>query len=379
MRSDKTLPMPTGAGSKNCGVMAWLNAPVEAGPNPSSSIEKTCHDLSVSFQSVSPMNPTPAQVFSRGRSFAVLLALAVTFLTGCVGPVRVPISSDSRTQLGEVKGIVGLQQQEIGTEINASNVAAVTGGFGAIGALTGAIIDSSIDDSRAKKAEDTVKPVRDALINYQPGDVLAADLQKTLAAVPGVNPSHTDVRQVIDPKTTIDWITSSGGTSVLLVKLSYNLSPNFDSIIVKAQVSLHAGGGRLAKIAQSPSDDLPPLVYYGVLSSTHTLPGLVDALTPDRLATLWSADAGRPAQAALTAGLQELADMIAYDLTAPSPPAGKRYDTPDGVEERPIPVYGIPGRPFHDGYTFQDGYIEHKVEGRAWVRLPLGELSAIAQ
>jgi hypothetical protein len=335
--------------------------------------DKTCHDLNAAFQSISPMNPTPAQVVSRGRSFAVLLALALTFLTGCVGPVRVPISSDSRTQLGKVKGIVGLQQQEIGTEINVSNVKAVTGAFGAIGALTGDIIDSSIDDSRAKKAEDTVKPVRNALINYQPGNILAADLQNALDDVPGASLSHVDVRQIIDPDTTKKWIDEASDASVFLVKLSYTLSPNFDSIIVKAEVSLHAGGGRLAKIAQSPFSDLPPLVYYGIFSSTHTLPGLIDAQTPDGLATLWAADGGRPAQAALAAGLQELADMIAYDLTAPSPPAGKHYDTPDGVEERPIPVYGIPGRPFHDGY------IEHKVEGRAWVRLPLGELSAIAQ
>jgi hypothetical protein len=313
------------------------------------------------------MNLTLDRVFGRGRSLAVLLSLAVTFLTGCVGPVRVPISSDSRTQLGEVKGIVGLQQQEIGTEINASNVSAATGG-----GLIGAIVDASIDDARAKKAEAEVAPVRDALINYQPGSVLAADLQKALATVPSVNPSHIDVRQVIDLDTTTKWIHGAGGASVLLVRLSYKLSPNFGSIIATAEVSLHAGGDRLAKVVQS-KPDLPPLVYYNVLSSTDTLFGLSDSSTLDGIAKLWAANGGRPAQTTLDAELQELAAMIAYDLMAPSPPDGKSYKAPETAELRQVPVYGMPGCPFQDGYT------EHKENGRAWVRLPRGELSAIAQ
>src|SRR5580704_16433625 len=134
------------------------------------------------------MNLAPAQVFRRGRNLAVSLAIVAMFLSGCTTITRVPISPDSRAQLGAVTGIVGLRQQEIGVEINASNVSAATGG-----GLIGAIVDASIDNSRAKKAESEVTPIRDALINYQPGNVLAADLQKALANVPGLSPSHIDV------------------------------------------------------------------------------------------------------------------------------------------------------------------------------------------
>ena len=313
------------------------------------------------------MNLIPAQVFGRGRSFVVLLALGVMFLSGCATSVRVPISSDSRTQLGAVIGIVGLRQQEIGTEINTSNVSAATGG-----GLIAAIVDSSIDNSRAKKAESAVTPLRDALINYQPGNILAVDLQKALATVPGVSPSHVDVRQIIDPNTTAGWINGSGGASVLLVNLSYKLSPNFGSIIVSAEVSLHAGGSRLASVAQN-KPNLPPLVYYNVFSSTYTLFGLSDAPTLDGMAKLWAANGGQSAQKALDVELQELAVMIAYDLTAPSPSDGKSYKAPETAEIRQIQIYGTPGRPF------QEGYIEHKTDGRAWVRLPLGQLSGIAQ
>ncbi|HXB03059.1 MAG TPA: hypothetical protein VNV15_09620 [Opitutaceae bacterium] len=313
------------------------------------------------------MNPTPAQLVSRGRSFAILLALALTFLTGCVGPVRVPISSDSRTQLGKVKGIVGLQQQEIGTEINPSNVSAATGG-----GLIAGIIDMSIDDARAKKAEAAVKPVRDALIDYQPGNVLAADLQNALDDVPGASLSHTDVQQVIDPNTTAEWINGSGGTSVLLVTLGYKLSADFKSIIVSAEVSLHPAGGRLASVTQTKAN-LPPLVYYNMFSSFNILPGLAGAQSRDGLVTLWAADGGRQAKTVLNAGLQELADMIAYDLTAPSPPAGERYETPDGAEKHfGIAEYGATNVGFQ-------GYIEHKADGRIWVRLPGGQLSSFPQ
>ncbi len=318
------------------------------------------------------MNLTPAQVFSRGRSFAVLLAVAVTLLSGCATPVRVPISSDSQTQLGEVKGIVGLQQQEIGTEITPSNASAATAGFGLIGGITGAIIDSSINDSRAKKAEAAVEPVRDALINYQPGNVLALDLHKALAVVPGVSPSHIDVRQVTDPNTTAGWINGSGGSSVLLVNLGYKLSADFKSIIVSANVSLHPAGGRLATVTQTKAD-LPPLVYYNMFSSLNVLPGLAGSPSPDGLVTLWAADGGRQAQAALNTGLQELAAMIAYDLTASAPPQGASYDTPEGAEKHfAMAVYG----PSNVGFQ---GYIEHKADGRVWVRSPMGQLSSFPQ
>jgi len=312
------------------------------------------------------MNLIPAQVFGRGGSHAVFLAAAAMLFSGCTTPIRVPISSDSRTQLGAVNGIVGLRQQEIGTSINRSNVSAATGG-----GLIAAIVDMSVDNARAKKAESAVTSVRDALVNYQPGNVLAGDLQKALASVPGVNPSHVDVRQIIDPKTTGAWIQGSGGASVLLVTLDYKLSPNFDSIIVSAEVSLHPGGDRLGKIAQTKSD-LPPLVYYNVLSCTGSLPGLTGQQTPDGMARLWAANGGQPARMVLDAGLQELAAMIAYDLTAPAPPEGEAYKAPDGAEKRLATVYGTMDT------TFQ-GYIEHKADGWIWVRLPAGQLSAVAQ
>jgi hypothetical protein len=313
------------------------------------------------------MNLTPAQVFSRGRSFAVLLALAVTFLSGCTTPVRVPISSDSRTQLGEVKGIVGLQQQEIGTEINPSNVSAAMGG-----GLIGGIVDASIDDARAKKAEAAVKPVRDALIDYQPGNVLAVDLQKALAAVPGASPSHIDVRQVVDPNTTSGWINAPGGASVLLVTLRYKLSFDFKSMIVSAVVSLHPAGGRLAGITQTKAG-LPPLVYYNMFSSINILPGVTGPQSPDGMVTLWAADGGRQAQAVLNTGLQELAAMIAYDFTAPAPPQGELYKAPEGAEKHfGIAEYGA------NNVGFQ-GYIEHKADGRVWVRLPPGQLCSFPQ
>jgi hypothetical protein len=317
------------------------------------------------------MNFIPAQVYGRGRSVVVLLALAVTFLSGCVAPIRVPISSDSRAQLGTVNGIVGLRQQEIGTDIIPSNLSNAMGSSGgAIGSIIGSIADASIDNARAKKAESAVKPIRDALIDYQPGNVLAADLQKALATVPGASPSHVDVRQVIDPETTAKWINGSGNASVLLVTLNYKLSPNFDSIVISAEASLHAGGNRLANIAQT-KPDLPPLVYYNDLSTTVALPGLNGPQSPEGMVTLWAADGGQPARTALNAGLQELAAMIAYDLTAPAPLDGKLYKAPKDAETRQVTIIAAP--------PYQYGYVEHTAEGRAWLRLPSGELAAIIQ
>ncbi len=312
------------------------------------------------------MNLIPAQVIGRGGSLSILFAVVIAFLSGCATPSRVPISSDSRSQLGTVTGFVGLRQQEIGTDINRSNVSAATGG-----GLLGAIIDMSIDNSRAKKAESAVTPVRDALINYQPGNVLAADLQNALATVPGVSPSHIDVRQIIDANTTSDWIKGAGESSVLMVNLTYELSPNFDSIIVSAAVSLHPGGGRLAAIAKSKSG-LPPLVYYNVLSSTRSLPGLAGVQSSAETAKLWAVDGGRPARTTLDTSLQELAAMIAYDLAASAPAEGELYKAPDGSQKHLATIY--------DGMTRTlQGYVEHQADGRVWVRLPTGELSALAQ
>jgi hypothetical protein len=88
---------------------------------------------------------------------------------------------------------------------------------------------------------------------------------------------------------------------------------------------------------------------------------------------LWTQEQGKTARAVLDTALQELAALIAYDLTAQAPPDRQPYKAPEGAEKH----LGGTVEPIARGPML--GYVEHKTPGRVWVRLPLGELCGVAQ
>jgi hypothetical protein len=290
------------------------------------------------------------------RSTALLFAASL-LLGGCVNiqPSRIPISGESLKELGPVNGIVGLRQQEI-------QASAVSGeGYGE---LTSLLINN--------RAEKDITFVRDALVNYQPGDVLATDLRKTLATLPGFALAQMDTRQITDNKNFNAWAAELGNNSVLLVDLNYSLNPAFTALEVGATVWIHPGTGRLAGTPPG-RPDLPSFIYFNSFGITVPFPSHQGWSVNEiqNRAQQWSQNDGQTIRSALNSAFQELAAMIAYDLThTPAPANNQLYDAPVGAK---MGWAGLSDPPaIH-------GYIEHNAGGRIWVRSTQGELYAIDQ
>src|SRR5436305_2101513 len=90
---------------------------------------------------------------------AVFLVCAIT--QGCAVPPKRALSPEARDIAGGRAAVVVSGQGEVKPEVNASNVAMVTGG-----GLIPALIDAAITQSRVNSAEKTVRVVRDALGTY---------------------------------------------------------------------------------------------------------------------------------------------------------------------------------------------------------------------
>ncbi|MCU6550993.1 hypothetical protein, partial [Klebsiella pneumoniae] len=158
--------------------------------------------------------------------------------------------------MAPAQGIVGFRQQEIGTTINRSNLTAAAGG-----GLIFALIDAGVNNHRAKKAESAASPVRDALIDYQPGEVLAAAVRQQLGQASLLPVEDVEIQQVKDNDSIKEWIKTKPSKTLVMVDTHYGLMPGFNGVRVIATVSFHPAADKPSAGAVQKRN-LPGLVYY---------------------------------------------------------------------------------------------------------------------
>lgn len=300
------------------------------------------------------------------------LVAAVLLSTGCAGATRVVLTDSQRDQLGSVRTVGALSQQELGVSVVASTAGA---GFG----LVGAIISSSVTNSRVKDAEGAVVPVRNALVGYEPGGVLGAALKRELAPLPWLKKNTIEVVQLADSKPAIAELVKSSKTDmVLLVQTDYRLTPTFDALVVTATVSLlpvkpaAPAQAQTADGEAAPKDELRR-IYFNTVSTSAPLPSFTAGKTTTaEAANLWAENGGRSARRAIDGGIAEIARMIAFDLAQGGPSgAAAAYDEPPGAK-----VLTAVGK--HGTGTFS-GFVVREENGRSWLRLHSGELNSVGE
>ena len=245
----------------------------------------------------------------KGRSLVPLALLASALLFGCANAPRViPMTGEATSQIRSTEIILALSQQEIGAEINQSNVAAAAGG-----GLLMALIDTAVNQSRATDAENAITPVKNALVDYDFGRELRAALEQELGKLPWINLQGARTESSPDTKKIEDAVARSSANAVLVVNTSYTLSPDFSLVKVKATVTGHPRTPELSSVAKKARPDTdPPLLYRNDFlvanSSGRSYP------TPAAAADAWAEDKGKAARAALNNGAADLARRIAADL-----------------------------------------------------------------
>lgn len=181
--------------------------------------------------------------------FLVLAAVALC-LSACASRPNNHIDADARSYLKTVDTVLVVTQSEIGTEINHSKVGTATGG-GALGAL----IDISIDASRAGKAEELIIPIRDKLLDFDFAAVLEEDLESTLATIDIERLADVALVRGVDSGFMQNTVQETSADAVMFVDATYNVSADFSNMIVITDVKIFPANAELIKFAEKPDDD----------------------------------------------------------------------------------------------------------------------------
>ncbi|MFT3866989.1 MAG: hypothetical protein QM715_00695 [Nibricoccus sp.] len=303
-------------------------------------------------------------VFKRAGFYAPVI-LALSLFSGCATAPRIPLTT-AGSQIAPSQVLLGIDTQEIGTSIDPSAAGAAAGG------LIGAIVDLSIENSRAKKAEQAIIPVRNALIGYDATAALCAAVQKEIGSVDWLKSAQIQVTQTAGQNSAKVLLSKAPGDAVFVVNVEYYLTPKFDGIIVAARVELHARSAALIKKGEKREADGASLLYYNKLSVVSHL-GTAASTDKEPNAKLWAEENGKKAKDALDTGLSEVAKMLVFDLTQPGTKDHALYEPPANTKpDRVVPISSRGGSSL--AMIMVNGYIVHTDDIRVWVRTPSGEL-----
>lgn len=273
----------------------------------------------------------------RARLSQLILILAGLGLSACATtPDHVALDIQARNNVHSTDVVAPVRQGEVYVFVPQAS----SGGQGLIGALVAAGIDSV----RTSKAEDAVKPLRDAVIDFNFDDLLRQDLKASMSKVQWLN--VTDVKVIKDVATaSLDSaITGSKASAVLMVAADYHLSNDgstFD-IAVKADLfpnSLALTQPKTTDANTKPKSDVKNAIYRNTFTFEAKVPGATD--DRDRNMGVWAANHGELLRAATTRGVAKLTELIAADIqeaplvTAEQGKVEKVLgDGPDGVLTR---------------------------------------------
>lgn len=316
---------------------------------------------------------------SRDVTFRLVVgapALAALLLTtGCATRVRhFALDAGARSRIHSPKTVVSMSQRVLharyGTvtlpayhDVDLGNPLADALGA-AIAALIVSSIEGHINSSNREQAESAAWPIRDSLLGFDARAALGAALTRELAQLEWLEGNTVEMippRTSSDPRTVLKRAWESGADVVLLVEVEYGLTPSFGALVVTAKVGLASRTEPKAR---------PVVLYSNVFSASASLvagpagqPSLQDA------ARQWEEHSAQVMRNALDGAIADLGRMIAWDLEQGAPPGGSYWGPPGARQERGVTL---------EGHPTMSGYVVRVEHGRAWLRLPSGELCSVA-
>jgi hypothetical protein len=262
---------------------------------------------------------------------SALLIVGAVSLSACATatPLQVPLAQAARDNIASSEIVAPIKQNEIYVFVPASTVATAAGG-----GLLAALVDAGIDAARTHSAEEAVKPLRDAVVDYNFDETLRIDLETTVSQIDWMHLSGTRVIKDTQPPAIASAITGSKDAAVLLATSDYHLSNDASELTITLAADMFPNSaslkalktGRAGKTASDPAN----AVYRNNFSYTAKVPGTAG----DRAAniTAWSADNGAALRKALNDGASELANRLANDLQSKQAAAASATQLADAAK-----------------------------------------------
>ncbi len=242
----------------------------------------------------------------------VLTGLLFCTLTACATePAHISLKPELSQRINSSNGVILAVQKEIVADIDKSQVAMATGG-----GLLPELYDMAVDRSRANAADTAVRPIRDALVDYDVGTELCNALGARLKTIPWLHVKKVDVAHDSKPKPIPALLAAGSEDALLLVISSYRLSSNFSVLKFETEVRVVPRAAHL--VPPDAGDDaekrMAPL-YKTTTSYRTSLTIESDSVVNAGLT--WANDGGKQIKEALQQSIHRTADQIIEALSHP--------------------------------------------------------------
>lgn len=243
----------------------------------------------------------------------------ILLLAACATlPPTQPLPGQARNEIASSEVLVPIRQSEIYVFVPDSQIAAAGGG-----GLLLALIDAGVNSVRTSKAEAAVKPLRDAVVDFDFDSMMRDDLKDSLSRLDWLHVQDVHVVKDVTPKSFDSDITGSKDQAVLLTTMDYQLSNDASALTMTLNAGLYANTDELRALrpgkAASPSA-LENALYRNSFRFDSAAPG--STTDRDKNIAAWGADHGAALRAALKTGASDLARRLAIDLGGPAAAAG---------------------------------------------------------
>lgn len=199
-------------------------------------------------------------------------------------------------------------QAEIQPNINISNMTAAAGG-----GLLFALIDAGVNNARAKEAEKSVVPLREALVGYDFDSLAQHASTTTLQSLGWFDPRQVKLSKEATGDSLLAALDAAGTSQLMVLRYSYETNADFSGVVVSLDASLV---NKATPPGKKPDSRLQPknLPFKQTIRSFVMLPGS-NPKDPHANVKAWAADHGRLARAAIDTGLERCQALLTRSLT----------------------------------------------------------------
>ena len=233
----------------------------------------------------------------------VSLGFISLWFSGCVAPIPFRLDPASSDGLGEVQASACVEKDSVSIQVLAS-------GYGAGLGLVGAIIDSGVNSSRRRGAEETIAPLREETQDISVRDDLLNALSPMLKELPW--PQVVDVKMSSEslPVT----VAEVRDNSVLRLYTTYQLSSTAEVLEIRTGFAFYLRGNTKAAAAGS--------VFYASKR-------IGQFEENEEAVKLWAGDDAAVYREELSLGIEETVKMLSLVL----PYAGRKSPVPPLEEQ----------------------------------------------
>ncbi|WP_124540132.1 hypothetical protein [Piscinibacter terrae] len=250
---------------------------------------------------------------------------------------------------------IGIKQSEVYAAFEPSmggaSAAAACGAVPGLGILLAAAcggalgaVDATVNASRAKTADEIVRPLKDETVDAKFDQLLTDAIGKSLQGIPKFQVSGTTLTKTVDPKAYEETFRASTASAVMFVNVDYHVSPDFSTLQVTARGLVYprssaarTAAGLAAELPAPGKDPVlaPNTAAYHVDVAYHAkLP--VQATAPADYVAAWKADNARLLRAGMNDGAAQVGRLLAEDLQ-------RAPDSQRTVIRKAEPAKGLPG------------------------------------